>query len=41
MFNRVNAAIFKSRRMSGMVYPLLRAGRNLTLRLMRRHAIGD
>jgi predicted DCC family thiol-disulfide oxidoreductase YuxK len=39
-FNRVNAAIFKSRRMSRMIYPLLRATRNLTLRLMRRRAIG-
>jgi predicted DCC family thiol-disulfide oxidoreductase YuxK len=35
-FNRINAAIFSSRRVSRLLYPLLRAGRNATLRLLGR-----
>jgi len=36
LFNRLNAAIFRSRRASALLYPVLRAGRNATLRLLGR-----
>jgi predicted DCC family thiol-disulfide oxidoreductase YuxK len=35
-FNRVNAWVFRSARVSKVLYPVLRAGRNLTLRLLGR-----
>jgi predicted DCC family thiol-disulfide oxidoreductase YuxK len=35
-FNRLNALVFRSRAFSRLAYPVLRAGRNLTLRLMGR-----
>jgi predicted DCC family thiol-disulfide oxidoreductase YuxK len=35
-FNRINGAIFSSRRASRLLYPALRAGRNATLRLLGR-----
>ncbi len=35
-FNRINGAIFRSRTASRLLYPLLRAGRNATLRLLGR-----
>lgn len=38
-FNRINAAIFRSRTLSGVLYPVLRAGRNATLRLLGRRRI--
>ncbi|MEM8632125.1 MAG: DCC1-like thiol-disulfide oxidoreductase family protein [Pseudomonadota bacterium] len=33
VFNRLNALVFRSPRVSGALYPFLRAGRNATLRL--------
>jgi len=36
LFNRLNAAIFRSRAASRILYPVLRTGRNLTLRLLGR-----
>ncbi len=39
LFNRFNAAVFRSRRASSVLYPLLRAGRNLTLRLLGRRKL--
>lgn len=33
-FNRINAAIFRSERASRLLYPVLRTGRNLLLRLL-------
>lgn len=38
-FNRFNAAIFKSERASRLLYPVLRAGRNLLLRLLGKSKI--
>jgi hypothetical protein len=39
-FNRVNAALFRSRTASRVLYPVLRSGRNLVLRLLGRTKIG-
>lgn len=39
-FNRLNGALFKSARLARLLYPVLRAGRNLTLRLLGRRRIG-
>jgi predicted DCC family thiol-disulfide oxidoreductase YuxK len=39
LFNRINAAVFSSPRLSGALYPLLRAGRNLLLRLLGRRPL--
>ena len=39
LFNRFNSAVFRSRRASAILYPFLRGGRNLTLRLMGRKKI--
>lgn len=39
IFNRVNAAIFKSTTLSALLYPILRMGRNATLRLLGRDPI--
>jgi predicted DCC family thiol-disulfide oxidoreductase YuxK len=36
LFNKINAAIFKSATVSGFLYPILRAGRNMTLKLLRK-----
>lgn len=38
-FNRINAAIFRSPRLSALLYPTLRAGRNATLHLLGRRKI--
>jgi predicted DCC family thiol-disulfide oxidoreductase YuxK len=38
-FNRLNAAIFRSPRLSALLYPALRAGRNATLFLLGRRKI--
>lgn len=35
-FNRINSFAFRSRAFSRVVYPILRAGRNFTLRLLGR-----
>lgn len=35
-FNRVNSAVFRSSRLSVVLYPMLRFGRNLLLRLLGR-----
>jgi predicted DCC family thiol-disulfide oxidoreductase YuxK len=39
VFNRFNKVIFSSRWMSRVLYPVLRAGRNLTLRLLGRSKV--
>jgi predicted DCC family thiol-disulfide oxidoreductase YuxK len=39
-FNRMTRWLFRSPRIARISYPVLRAGRNLTLRLMGREAIG-
>jgi predicted DCC family thiol-disulfide oxidoreductase YuxK len=39
IFNRLNAAVFASPSLSRIVYPILRAGRNATLRLLGRTKI--
>jgi predicted DCC family thiol-disulfide oxidoreductase YuxK len=39
-FNRLNAAVFRSRTASRLLYPVLRAGRNLVIRLLGRAKIG-
>ena len=39
-FNRLNFLLFRSARFSGICYPLLRAGRNLTLRVLGRPKMG-
>jgi predicted DCC family thiol-disulfide oxidoreductase YuxK len=41
LFNRINASMFRSQTMSRLCYPILRACRNLTLRILRRHRIAD
>jgi predicted DCC family thiol-disulfide oxidoreductase YuxK len=41
LFNRINAAIFRSRQLSALLYPVLRTGRNVTLRLLGRRRIAD
>ena len=40
VFNRLNRALFKSRRVARIAYPLLRAGRNLALAVLGRRRIG-
>jgi predicted DCC family thiol-disulfide oxidoreductase YuxK len=40
-FNRVNAAIFRSRTASRVLYPVLRTGRNAVLRLLGRRRLAD
>lgn len=40
-FNRLNAAVFKSERLSKLLYPALRFGRNTTLRLLGRRKMGS
>ena len=41
LFNKINGVIFRNAAMSRMLYPVLRAGRNLTLRLVRRKNIDN
>lgn len=41
VFNRVNAWLFRSPRISRVAYPILRAGRNLTLFMLGRKPISD
>ncbi len=38
-FNRLNALMFRSKTLSRVLYPVLRMGRNLTLRLLGRSKI--
>lgn len=40
LFNRVNAAIFRSERLSRLLYPVLRSGRNTALLLLGRKKMG-
>lgn len=40
-FNRINAAVFRSPVAARLLYPLLRAGRGLALRLLGRPGIAD
>ena len=40
-FNKLNAAIFHSPTVSRLLYPILRAGRNLTLRLLGKRSLKD
>ena len=40
-FNRINYWLFRSRALSRVVYPVLRFGRNLTLRMLGRRKIGE
>ncbi|KQV79140.1 hypothetical protein ASD15_21015 [Massilia sp. Root351] len=39
VFNRVNSAVFRSRTLSRLLYPVLRCGRNLTLKLLGRRKL--
>ena len=41
LFNRINAKVFRSPRLSRALYPVLRAGRNTVLRLLGRRKIGS
>ena len=41
VFNRLNYLVFRSRTLSRAFYPLLRAGRNLALKLLRRGRINN
>ena len=41
LFNRLNAIIFHSPAVSRLLYPALRAGRNLTLRILGRSKLTD
>lgn len=36
IFNHMNALVFRSRFISKILYPVLRAGRNITIRMLRR-----
>ncbi|WP_119168643.1 DCC1-like thiol-disulfide oxidoreductase family protein [Algihabitans albus] len=38
-FNRINARVFRSASVSRLLYPIMRAGRNLTLRALGRRPI--
>ena len=40
-FNRLNYWVFKSRRLSGVLYPVLRFGRSILLKLMRKTRINN
>jgi predicted DCC family thiol-disulfide oxidoreductase YuxK len=40
VFNKINRLIFRSERASTVLYPILRAGRNLVLRCLGRSKIG-
>jgi predicted DCC family thiol-disulfide oxidoreductase YuxK len=39
-FNRMNRALFRSRRVARLAYPILRAGRNIALVVLGRRRIG-
>lgn len=39
-FNRLNYLLFRSRTVSKVAYPVLRAGRNLTLRMLGKSQLG-
>lgn len=39
-FGRLNRTLFQSRRVSAALYPMLRTGRNVTLRLLGRRKLG-
>jgi hypothetical protein len=41
LFNRINAAIFRSPQLSRWLYPGLRAGRNAALRILSRSQIAS
>jgi predicted DCC family thiol-disulfide oxidoreductase YuxK len=41
LFNRVNAALFRSPRLARFLYPILRTGRNATLRLLGRERLAE
>lgn len=41
IFNHLNFYLFKSRGLSNLLYPLLRSGRNLLLKLLRRGKINN
>ncbi len=41
LFNKANAWIFRSRRRSKALYPILRTGRNAVLRMLGRRRIGN
>ena len=41
LFNRVNAVIFKNATVSNILYPVLRAGRNLTLKILGKKKLED
>lgn len=41
LFGRINSWAFRSQRRSAVLYPILRAGRNLALQLLGRRKLGD
>lgn len=41
LFNKLNYHVFKSRTISMVLYPILRAGRNLVLSILGRRKIGE
>lgn len=41
MFNRINNVVFRSSSLSRVLYPMLRAGRNVTLKLLGRTKISS
>ena len=41
LFNRINAMVFRSPRRARVIYPILRAGRNLTLTLLGRRKVRE
>jgi predicted DCC family thiol-disulfide oxidoreductase YuxK len=41
VFNRLNRLMFKSRTVSRFLYPVMRSGRNLTLRLLGRRQLRE
>ena len=41
LFNRINARIFRSRHASRLLYPWMRRGRNLALRILGRRRLAD
>lgn len=41
LFNRLNFMVFRSKTLSKVLYPVLRAGRNLALKLLRRSRINN
>jgi hypothetical protein len=41
LFNRLNAALFRSPRVARLLYPMLRGGRNAVLRLLGRTKLAD